>query len=306
MRKGWRVISFVATAAVVGWIIHGVSISSLQPSLSALPAGDADPSPAVATQYERFDSAPVASAQPYSASPATLQYPSTQGDANTAALTAALARFSSQLQAYSAGDLDQEARLLAEQTLREIHATSEGRAFVVDSFFSADDPQRSEAMFNLILAADIKDVALIDALTKRDASESSDTFKTRILDLIADVSTRDDSAFSDRIDDYLAQLAQHPEPSLREAAISRRAWYLAQHAKHNSGVLNEYLLAGGMESRREIYELIERHAVTGEAGDIYELALTLQSLLETDYLGMTSQEQEKVAALTGMLRAAQQ
>lgn len=296
MRKGRLVISCIATAfftaAATGWIVHSASTSSLRPSLPALSVMDADTPPAVGNPS-------------YLAQTAGLQHSLKQDDTTSAALSAILSRFSTQLQAYSTGDLDHEARMLAEQMLREINTTADGRAFVVDAFFSVDDPQQSESLYNLILAADLKDAALIEALAQRDLGESSDAYKTRILDLIADVSTREDAPFSSGIDDYLAQLAQHPEPSLREAGISRRAWYLAQHAKHNSGVLNEFLLAGGLESRREIYELIESQVSRGDVAEIHELTLALESLMNADYLGVPPQEQEKVAALMEKLHAAQ-
>lgn len=209
--------------------------------------------------------------------------------------------FSQLLRDYQTENIDQEEKILIEQTLRELNSSRTGRSFIVDAFFSSDEPDLTASMYNLMLDADLKDLSLIVELIERDQTEDHPASKSRIVDLIADLSAQGEAPYAAAVDDFLAQMAQQPDPVLRTAAKSQRAWYVAHHRPEQGEVLREYLLDDSAKIRNELYDLIEIWAPARAPSERLETALTLKSLLHADYLGVTAQEEERIRLLVEKL-----
>lgn len=205
--------------------------------------------------------------------------------------------FAQLLHDYRSTGLDPDDRILIEQFLREWNASEMGRAFIVETFFSTQEPELAESLYNLILDADIKDLELIVELIQRDGSEQNLQAKTRIVDLIADLTAQEESPYSREIDEYLAQLALHPDAELRNTAKTQRAWYVTRLQAGRIDVLKDYLLDSAPAVRDEMFELLESRAASLEETDRLDLVLTLKSLLYADYLEVKSEERARIQAL---------
>lgn len=286
--------ALAATTAVATLWVVSAWLTQTTPAAVSLPAGD---SPVV--QHPM----PVDQAHSTADMRAHTDHPmaeSTTRETSSTAFSdvASLKQFQQGLRAYHDGELDQEDKIEMEKSLRELNATVMGRSFIVDTFFSTDEPRLADIMHELILDADVKDVSLVVALIDRDKAEYSLTSKKKIVDLIADMAAQEQQHYSPEIDEYLAQLSQHPNTSLRNAAKSQRAWYVTQHQPDNMAIVEEYLLDSSPDLRQEMYDLIAARSSANALSNPSALALALQSLLHADYLDISLQEQEQVLALS--------
>lgn len=198
---------------------------------------------------------------------------------------------------YGSNALSPDDKILIETSLRDLNREPVGRAFIIDTFFSNDAPELATALYNLMLDADLKDVALLEDLIQRDSSEPGVDSKRRIVDLIADLTAQDAAAHSPVLAEYLQQMALHPDTRLRNAAVTQRIWYVAQHQPDNLAMLGEYLLDPAPRVREEMYSLIRARADSGELAGQAELTLALDAALQADYLGLSAQEQERIRTL---------
>jgi len=184
-----------------------------------------------------------------------------------------------------------------EQAAREWNASPAGQAFLVDTFFSNEEPALAASMHNLILDADLKDPKLIVSLINRDATEPEPQFKARIIDLIADLNALDEVPYVAEIDDYLNQLSDHPEAALRDAARNQQVWYSAHQSKAPSAIHTQHLLDPSPNVRREMYDLIETRLADPNFIGHEDIALSLLSLKHADYLEISQQEEDRLADL---------
>ena len=221
---------------------------------------------------------------------------STDGKADTNPLTSHQ-MFNQLLRDYGSTDTDQEDKTLIEKSLRELNSSALGRSFIVDTFFSVDEPELAVSMYYLILDADLKEVALLEELIRRDRTESAPRSRARIIDLIADLMTQGETPYSSEIDGYLEAMSADPDPHVRSAAKSQLAWYLAKYQPDNTTVIRAYLLDESTSVRSEMYNLIAARIADQATGERAELVLTLQSLLHADYLGIAAEEQAQIAGL---------
>jgi hypothetical protein len=211
------------------------------------------------------------------------------------------ALFEQLLREYDSRALSPDDKILIETSLRELNRESLGRDFIIDTFFSSDEPELATALYHLMLDADLKDVALLEGLIQRDSSEPGMASKRRIVDLIADLAAEDDSAYSSAIDHYLLQMSVNPETRLRNAAATQRIWYVARHQPDDLATLGEYLLDPASQVREEMYSLISARADSGRLSGQAELALALEAALQADYLGLSAQEQDRIRSLLATL-----
>lgn len=292
MKKTWMNFSFsiaaLSAAVALATLVSLVSGTSHTASTADVLPASASPVADNQTQLEQKDASGRAhTTHPMAEGKPPEQHPTVPAD------VAAVKHFQQGLRDYSAGNLNQEDKILMENALRELNASVIGRALIVDTFFTPDDSRLAAVMHELILDADLKDASLITALIDRDKTEYSLASKKRIIDLIADLSSQDNQTYSPEIDEYLAQMAQHPNTTLRDAAKSQRAWYLIHHQPDNVALVEEYLLDSSPDVRQEMYELVESRASSQQP----ELALALESLLHADYLAVSHQEEQRIIAL---------
>lgn len=205
--------------------------------------------------------------------------------------------FLERLRNYSTGLLSTDEKHAVEQSAREWNTSQAGQAFLVDTFFASEDPALATSMHNLILDADLKDPTLIVSLITRDATEQNTQFKERIIDLIADLNALNEVPYVAEIDDYLNQLADHPEAALREAARSQQVWYSAHQSKEPPAINTHHLLDPSPNVRREMYDLIEARLADPNFIGHEDIALSLLSLKSADYLEISQQEEERLAYL---------
>lgn len=204
---------------------------------------------------------------------------------------------------YHSGALSPEEKIQIKTNLREQMQTPLMRAFIIESFFSQHDPQLAESLYGLIRDADIKDVSLLEGLIQRDSATPTAHAKARIVDLIADLSTKPDVPYSAVIDGYLAQVAVNPDATLQHTATSQRIWYLAQHQPNNLAALKRYILDKSATVREEMYSLIESRIANQALSSQAELAEAVNSALQTDYLSVSAEEKSRLTALLESLNS---
>lgn len=205
--------------------------------------------------------------------------------------------FVERLRNYSTGLLSTEDKRAMEQAAREWNASPRGQALLVDTFFASEEPELAASIHNLILDADLKDPTLIVNLISRDATEHNTQFKTRIIDLIADLNALNDVPYITDIDDYLNQLANHPDAALREAARNQQVWYSAHQSKEPPAINTHYLLDPSPNVRREMYDLIEARLEDPNFIGHEDIALSLLSLKRANYLEISQQEEDRLTYL---------
>lgn len=198
---------------------------------------------------------------------------------------------------YYSGTLSPEEKIQIRKNLREQMQTPLMRSFIIESFFSAANPQLAESIYGLIRDADLKDVSLLEGLIQRDSATPLAASKARIVDLIADLSTKPDVPYSPVIDGYLAQVALSPDVTLQNTATSQRIWYLAQHQPNNLAALKGYILDNSPTVREEMYSLIESRIVNQPHVSRTELAEVVSTALQADHLGISAQEKSRLTAL---------
>jgi len=201
------------------------------------------------------------------------------------------------LQKYRSGGISPDEKILIKKNLRELRQDPMGRSLIIETFFSNDEPQLAEDLYALIRDADLKDLALLEGMIQRDNTKLSTTAKTRILDLIADLSAKDDAPYSGLIDGYLAQVALNPDTQLRNTAASQRIWYLAHHQSNNLAVLANYLFDNATTVREEMHSLIESRIASQTLSGQAELVVALNTALQANRLGVSAEEKARVTAL---------
>lgn len=206
-------------------------------------------------------------------------------------------QFEQFLRDYYSGTLAPEEKIQIRKNLREQMQTPLMRSFIIESFFSSADPQLAESIYGLIRDADLKDVSLLEGLIQRDSATPLAASKARIVDLIADLSTKPDAPYSPVIDGYLAQVALSPDVTLQSTATSQRIWYLAQHQPNNLAALKGYVLDNSPTVREEMYSLIESRIVNQAHTSQTELAEAVSTALKADNLGISAQEKSRLTAL---------
>lgn len=204
---------------------------------------------------------------------------------------------------YHSGMLSPEEKIQIKKNLREQLQIPLMRAFIIESFFSSDDPQLAESLYGLIRDADLKDVSLLEGLIQRDSATPTASSKARIVDLIADLSTQPDVPYSAVLDGYLAQVAVNPDTTLQSIAASQRIWYVAQHQPNNLATLKRYVLDSSATVREEMYSLIESRIANQAHASQAELAEAVNTALQADYLGVSAQEKSRLTALLASLNS---
>ncbi|MDX5298218.1 MAG: hypothetical protein LPK85_04625, partial [Gammaproteobacteria bacterium] len=255
-----------------------------------------------------LDSPPAGSAHPSTAPTET--FTPAAADRPSASVSPDMARpdevgsrtlFKQLLRDYRSGEMAPDDERLIENALHDLNQHPLGRSFIIETFFSSDEPYLAEALYGLMLDADLKDLGLLEALIQRDRTEFAVASKMRLLDLIADLSAQENAPYSAVVDDYLAQMALSPDPKLQNTAAAQRIWYLAHHQPDNLAALDTYLLDTAPLVREEMYSLIEsrmaHHSLSGQA----ELTLALNAALHADYLGVSATEKARVSALLAQL-----
>lgn len=210
-------------------------------------------------------------------------------------------QFEQLLQDYRAGELSPEEKVRIKQTLLDLKQDPVARTFIIETFFSSDKPELAESLYGLVRDADLKDVGLIEGLIQRDGKAPTTSFKGRIVDLIADLSTKKDVPYSAVIDGYLAQAALNPDATLRNAAASQRMWYLAQHQPNNLAAVEKYILDSAPTVREEAYSLLESRMASQTLAGQAKLVPTLNAALQSDHLGVSAEEKARVGALLATL-----
>lgn len=280
------------------------------PSLNHVDASESDSFLGEHTQHAHTNAAPSATTSVFARASFANQSPFSVAELppTTSNLTApenehARKQFEQLLRDYRFGGLDPAEKSQVKKALRHLMQDRVGRSFIVDTFFSSDEPQLAESLYGLIRDADLKDVALLESLIQRDNTIRVASFKTRVVDLIADLPRQQDVPYSAVIDAYLADTALNSDLELRNAATSQRIWYLANHQPNNIAVLNKYLVDSAPRVREEMYGLIESRiadqTLTGQA----ELARALNAALQTELLGISPEEKTRVSALLESLTA---
>ena len=210
-------------------------------------------------------------------------------------------QFEPDLRAYDVGALSSEEKRRIRKGLHGLKRDPLARAFIIDTFFSSNQPQLAQSMYALIRDAKLKDVGLLEELIQRESSapaaSAGTSTKARIVDLIADLGTRNDAPYSAQIDGYLAQLASHPDPQLRNAAVSQRIWYLNQHQPYNIALQEQYLTHSVPTIREEVYSLIEARIASQTLIGQAQLGAALNAALRSDQPGMTGEERARASAL---------
>lgn len=227
----------------------------------------------------------------------TLLAPTATANLTTPGSESPRKQFEQLVRDYHSGMLSPEEKIQIKKKLREQMQTPLIRGFIIESFFSADDPQLAESLYGLIRDADLKDVSLLEGLIQHDSATPTATSKARIVDLIADLSTKPDAPYSAVIDGYLAQVAVNPDATLQNTAASQRIWYLAQHQPNNLGALKRYILDNSATVREEMYSLIESRVANQAHASQAELAEAVNAALQADYLGVSAQEKSRLTAL---------
>ena len=295
--------------AMAGVLVLGWHFSSDLADLSdEAAASSAAPFPPSAKQNVRthqatgnpasmFARASAASASPFAATPQA-QFNVTAQDGNQPRK-----QFEQLLQDYHFGAHSPDDKVQIKETLSDLKRDPLARAFIIETFFSPDKPQLAESLYGLIRDADLKDVGLLESLIQRDGTRSTASSKARIVDLIADLSTKKDVPYSAAIDAYLAQAAQSTDPNLRHTAASQRMWYLAQHQPNNLAVLAQNLLDTASTVREEAYSLIESRLASQTPTAQANLAPVLNTALSANRLGASLEEKTRVSALLQTLTA---
>ncbi|MCP5208291.1 MAG: hypothetical protein H7A01_13870 [Hahellaceae bacterium] len=185
--------------------------------------------------------------------------------------------------------------------LIDLNSSPEGRQLIADSFFT-ENTVVAETLYNLLLDADIKDSALLVDLIKREQTENLPEYRVRILDLIADLNTKNDTPYQVEIDAFLGRLALHSDQGLRAKAISQRAWYVRGKNLSIAPIIGDYLLDHSPAVREEMYEIIELTIANPDDAQKHDIALSLIGLLYADYLGLKDQEMTRVLDLLARLK----
>lgn len=206
-------------------------------------------------------------------------------------------QFEQLIRDYRSGELSPEAKLQIKEALRTLQLEPEGRALIIETFLSSDDPQQAESLYGLVRDADLKEVGLLEGLIQRGTALPTTSFNTRIVDLIADLNTQDKAPYSAVIDAYLAHVAQSPDTALRNAAASQRIWYVAHHQPNNLATLKQYVLDSAPTVREEMYSLIESRIVDQTLSGQAELTLALNTALHADDLRVSADEKARISAL---------
>lgn len=202
---------------------------------------------------------------------------------------------------YRLGELDPQDKTRIKEALFDLKQDPVARALIIETFFSSDNPQLAESLYGLMRDADLKDVGLLEGLIQRDSTRPTTSSKARIVDLIADLSTKKDVPYSTAIDGYLAQVALNTDTNLRSTAASQRMWYLAQHQPNNLAALEQNLLDTAPAVREEAYSLIESRLASQTPAAQAKLAPALKAALQADHLGVSAEEKARVSALLAAL-----
>lgn len=235
---------------------------------------------------------------------------SAESPLSTTTTTAQRARqqFEQSLRDYSQAGLSPEQKIRIKQSLHNFKRDPQLRALILETFFSTAEPQLAQTLYELMLAADLKDVGLLEQLIERDsrtpniAATSSSPTKARILDLIADLGTNQQAGYSVVIDGYLAQIGNHAEAQLRASAAAQRIWYLNQHQPYNLAAQEKYLVDSAPVVRQEVYSLIEARLANQTLSGQTQLASALNAVLQADYLAASAEEKSRITALLAALK----
>lgn len=210
-----------------------------------------------------------------------------------------IALLSDLLKDYRSGLLDPDDKIAMHTALQVLNQSESGREWIIETFFSIEDSEQAEALYDLILDADLKDPALITAILQREQGEPELQARIRLVDLISDLNSREGLPFVPEIDAFLGRMAIDPDPALREPARVRRVWYLVEHEQPAEATLSEYLLDPSREVRREIYEIIEGRPLDESLPLRESLTPTLNALLHANDLGVDAEERERIKDLLG-------
>lgn len=230
------------------------------------------------------------------------------------------------LRDYQPGARSPEQKIGIKQSLLQLQRDPVARALMVEMFFSANEPQLAHTLYSLIRDADLKDAALVEQLIERDRSMPAATAattaannannanntssattpgaspdalatKARIMDLISDLGTQDQTRYSMVVDDYLAQMANHPDPQLHIRAATQRIWYLNQHQPHNLAAQEKYLADSAPVVRQEVYSLLEARLENQTLSGQAQWVTALSAALKADYPGASAEEKTRISAL---------
>lgn len=227
------------------------------------------------------------------------------------------------LRDYQPGARSPEQKIGIKQSLLQLQRDPVVRALMVEMFFSANEPQLAHTLYSLIRDADLKDAALVEQLIERDrrmpaatatttvanngnntssattpgASPDALATKARIMDLISDLGTQDQTRYSMVVDDYLAQMANHPDPQLHIRAATQRIWYLNQHQPHNLAAQEKYLADSAPVVRQEVYSLLEARLENQTLSGQAQWVTALSAALKADYPGASAEEKTRISAL---------
>lgn len=203
-----------------------------------------------------------------------------------------------QLMAYHDPETDLAAKQAAQAGIRAMNQSASGQAQIAMLYFSSTDTDLNATIHDLILDADLKDPALIAQLIEYGAHQSDTDSQLRLIDLIADLNSGE-HPYTPEIEVFLAEKASHPNDIVRESALAQWAWYVNRHHGIQT-VANSYLFNTSPSAREEIYEMISLGAID-DPGEQREIALTLTSLLHAQYLGISTQEAQRLQTLIDSL-----
>ncbi len=213
-------------------------------------------------------------------------------------------QFEKNLRDYQPAARSPEQKIRIKHSLHQLQHDPVARALMVEMFFSAHEPELAHTLYGLIRDADLKNAALVEQLIERDgrmrvgtASAEAIATKARIMDLIADLGTQDQTRYSMVVDAYLAQLANHPDPQLHIRAATQRIWYLNQHQPHNLAAQEKYLFDSAPVVRQEVYSLLEARLENQTLSGQAQLVAALNAALKADYPGASAEEKSRISAL---------
>lgn len=198
------------------------------------------------------------------------------------------------LQAYQLPDMTIEDREAVRSFLKAISTTAQGKDLISQLFYTSSPTGVAASIYDLILDADLKDPELIKILIEKSKTELEATYHHRLVDLIADLNTVEQS-YSPEIEDFLAETTLHADPKLRSLALSQWAWYANRH-RGIVPVLNTYLFHHSREAREEIYEMIQLDSIT-DPSDKAELITALSALGRSDSVRISEEESLRILHL---------
>lgn len=219
-------------------------------------------------------------------------------------------QFERSLREYKHGALSPEQKIRIRQALHEVKHDASKRALLLDTFFS-NDTQLAQAVYELMLAADLKDVGLLEQLIERENrsphnAANAKANKARIVDLIADLGSNEQARYSMIIDGYLAQLVNSGDAQLRTSAASQRIWYLNQHQPYNLAVQEKYIVDSAQVVREEVYSLIEARIANQTLAGQTQLVPALHTVLRANELAASAEEKARINALLAALKDGKQ